>query len=321
MLILLTISSYISEIYNPPAKNISYGVSFSPTFAEYLDLDWKKTYLAVLDDLQIKHLRIPTYWTSVEKNQGKFDFTDDDFMLEEAQKRGVKVVVVLGIKQPRWPECHVPQWAQKLSINDRHEAALKYIKETVNRYKDNSAVYAWQIENEPFFYPYGDCPVPDLDFFKKEVTLVKGMDKRPVIVSETGEWAPWIVQMQSSDIFGTTLYRDVYHFLTGYFTYPLTPGYYSLRSNFFRKFFAPNNQKTIIVELQAEPWFANNSPLSTPVDRQIEIFSEEKLEANLAFAKKTGFDEIYLWGVEWWYFMKEKKGHPEYWDYVKNLFN
>ena len=47
--------------------------------------------------------------------------------------------------------------------------------------------------------------------------------------------------------------------------------------------------------------------------------SFEKFNENIEYAKKTGFDEMYLWGVEWWYWMKQK-GDNSYWNRVKELF-
>ena len=44
------------------------------------------------------------------------------------------------------------------------------------------------------------------------------------------------------------------------------------------------------------------------------------MKETVEFANETGFDEIYLWGAEWWYFMKEQ-GQPQYWDYARELFN
>jgi len=41
------------------------------------------------------------------------------------------------------------------------------------------------------------------------------------------------------------------------------------------------------------------------------------LKKNIEFAKKTGLKEFYLWGGEWWYWMKEKQGRPELWEEVK----
>jgi len=45
----------------------------------------------------------------------------------------------------------------------------------------------------------------------------------------------------------------------------------------------------------------------------------DKFDEIIDFAKKTGFDEQYLWGAEWWYWMKTQ-GNDEYWNHAKELF-
>lgn len=320
ILAFLIFGSIISQLLTKPAPNIKYGVSYSPLAAKSLKLDWQKTYTDILDDLKVRYIRIPSYWTSIESKVGEFDFSETDYLVQQAEKRNVQLILTLGIKQPRWPECHVPKWVRSLSTEKRQQKTLELITKVVQRYKSSNSIYAWQVENEPFYYPYGeDCFPPDEKFLKLEVETVKSLDSRPVIISETGELAMWGRQMKASDIFGTTLYRTVFNQTTGYFNYPLIPGYYSLRSYLFRKFLAPQNQKTIIVELQAEPWLAKNNPLTTPLGTQMKIFSPQDLQKNIQFAQKTGFDEIYLWGVEWWYFLKQQ-GQPQYWDLTKTYF-
>ena len=320
LIVVLYVLSFYSQKNNPPSKNIKYGVTFSQLGAKNLKLDWKKAYLEVLDDLKVKDIRLPSYWSVIEKKKGEYNFEETDFLIDEADKRGVNIILTVGIKQPRWPECHIPEWARKLSTEGRQQKTLDFIKSVVERYKDKKSIRAYQVENEPYFYPYGEgCYPPDTEFLKKEIALVRSLDSRPIIISETGELTLWGRQMQLSDIFGSTLYRTVWNPITKYFTYPIPPGFYSLRSNFFRKYFAPNNQKSIIIELQAEPWIPSNSPLDIPIEKQMKIFSVKNLDDNVEFAKKTSFDEIYLWGVEWWYFMKEK-GQGQYWEYAKGLF-
>jgi len=44
-----------------PATEIKYGVTFSQFFAQQMGLDWRKAYLAVLDDLKVKKLRLIAY--------------------------------------------------------------------------------------------------------------------------------------------------------------------------------------------------------------------------------------------------------------------
>ena len=40
------------------AKEITWGVNFSQMHAQNLGLDWKETYLALLDDLKVKDIKI-----------------------------------------------------------------------------------------------------------------------------------------------------------------------------------------------------------------------------------------------------------------------
>jgi len=46
----------------------------------------------------------------------------------------------------------------------------------------------------------------------------------------------------------------------------------------------------------------------------------EQFEKNIKFAKETGLDKFYLWGAEWWYWMKEKHNNDEFWQKAKTLF-
>ncbi len=316
--ILFFLADAVFNLTYQPAQNIEYGVSFSPGYAKYLKLDWQKTYTLILDDLKVKNLRIPSYWDVLEPEKGKYDFSETDYMLDEAKKRGAQALLVLGVKQPRWPECHTPLWAGKLSVPERQQKILEFVKKTVNRYKDNSSVRAWQVENEPFLFGFGEgCDRPDANFLRAEINLVKSLSNKKIIVSDSGELGSWIVPMQTSDIFGTTLYRQVWDKFLRYVTYPVPPYFYTLKSDLIKSMFAPRNQKTIIVELQSEPWLAGGDFIS--VKEQSQVFTINQFKNYMNFAKKTGFDEMYLWGAEWWYFM-EANGHPEYLNYAKTLF-
>ena len=43
-----------------------------------------------------------------------------------------------------------------------------------------------------------------------------------------------------------------------------------------------------------------------------------EVKYTIDYAKQAGFSDYYLWGAEWWYYLKQNN-HPEYWDYVKGL--
>lgn len=300
---------------------IKYGVSFSPRYARYLNLDWQDVYVKVLDELKVRNLRLPTYWTSLASQEKVLDFSETDFMLDEAEKRGAKVILALGLKQPRWPECHIPEWAKRLNAKDRQAEVLNFVKKTVERYKDRNVIWAWQVENEPFVSWFGEnCDPLDKDFLKQEIQLVKQVDEsgRPIIITDTGEWSLWRSAIKSSDILGISLYRKAYNSQFGYVGYPIPSSFYPLKSNLARGLFASKNQMTIIAELQAEPW-VQKAITDTPLEEQIKLFTISDLKGNVEFAQKTGFDEIYLWGVEWWFWMSEN-GHPQYLEFAKSLF-
>lgn len=317
--VLLFAGSIIFEkTYQFPSR-ITYGVTFSPRYARYLKLDWEKTYLQMLDELKVRNLRLPTYWDLLEPKEGQFNFSESDYLLKEAGERDAKVILVLGMRQPRWPECQVPLWAKSLSVSERKKEILKFIQKVVERYKDSPAVAGWQVENEPFLLFFGEgCDRADADFLKAEINLVKSLSNKKVMVSDSGELGTWVVPMQVSDVFGSTLYRDVYNPWLGYINYPVLPYFYNIHSYLVRKFFAPRNQKTVIVELQAEPWFSNGDLLQN-YEKQAGFFPVLKMQSYIDYARKTGFDTMYLWGVEWWYAMAAN-GHPEYLEYAKGLY-
>jgi len=102
-----------------PADEINWGIVFSQKHAEFLGLDWKENYSAILDDLGVKHLKLIAYWDLIEKEPDNYDFSDLDWQTQEAEKRGAKILLVIGIKVPRWPECHFPDWAETETLNER----------------------------------------------------------------------------------------------------------------------------------------------------------------------------------------------------------
>jgi hypothetical protein len=304
-----------------PVK-IKYGVTFSAKYAKYLGLDFKKTYLQILDDLKIRNLRLTTYWNELEKEQGKFDSSETDFLLNEAEKRGAKVLLVVGARQPRWPECHYPNWAKALSVKDRQEKTLEFIKKVVEKYKENKSIWGYQVENEPFAFWFGEnCDKPDSKFLKTEVDLVRSLDsKKPIIVTDSGELGYWVDAIKDADILGSSVYRKSYsNLLKTYISYPIPSYYYQFKAEFVKKLSKPQDKKVILTELQAEPWLSGQTSDENLPASQQKLFTVNDFKSNIEFAKQIGFEEDYLWGVEWWYFMA-KNGYPEYLDYAKSLF-
>ena len=292
----LAFTAWYTPGENPEVK---IGVSFSPQQAQKLGLDWQETYLSLLTNLKVRNIRLNSYWREIETTDNEYYFENLDFLVEKAAENGAQVMLVVGLKQPGWPECFTPDWAKLLKLKDRQKQALEFIEVVVERYKGKPTIEKWQVENEPLFNYGADCDPKDLEFLQAEVQLVRSLDPtREIVVTDSGELGFWKNAMSTSTIFGTTLYRKVHNPIFGIFIWPLPAGFYSLKSDLVREFFAPVNQKTIISELQAEPWFSK--PLiDTKVAEQSQMFSLKDFQNNVNLAKNN---------------------HPEYLEYAKSLF-
>jgi len=300
----------------PEAEKITWGVNFSQKHTENFGLNFKETYLALLDDLGVRNIKLITHWDLIEPEKGEYFFKDLDWQIKTAEEKGVKLLLVIGMKTPRWPECHIPEWAKGLTKEEQQERILKLVKEIVLRYRGRDSIWAWQVENEPFF-PFGECPWVDKNFLKKEINLVKSLDPRPIVISDSGEGSLWIEAAKLGDVVGTTMYKKVWFSQMGvYIYYPLPPSFYWRKAKYIEKIF---DKKVIVVELQAEPW-GPKLLYESPLEEQEKTMNLERFQKNVEFAQKTGIDQFYLWGAEWWYWMGEKQNRPEIWLEAKKLF-
>lgn len=302
-------------------EDITWGVNFSQMQAEALGLDWKKTYLATLNDLGVRHIKLLPQWDWVEGKEGRYYFADIDWQVKQAQAVDASIIYVLGMKSGRWPECHVPGWATGLQKEEQQEKVLDYIRVVVNRYKNSSAITAWQAENEPL-HAFGQCPWYDGEFLKKEVALIKSLDPtRPVIVSDTGEYSTWFRAASIGDVVGITTYRRVWINLAGdwgFYGHLLFPAkYYWLRSQIVKMVFG---KQVIGVELQAEPW-APKPIYDISLAEQAKSMNPKQFEKNVSYARRMGLDTHYFWGNEWWYWLKDKKNETGMWDAAKKVFS
>ncbi len=301
-----------------PAKNIKWGVTYSKDYARYLNVEWKEMYLSILDDLQVSHIRIAIPWKDVEPEQGAYAFDDYHFMIEEAGKRGVSIVPVVGLRTPRWPECHTPEWAADLSERDLSESVLALVEKEITEFKKYDNITMWQVENEPFVKFFGECPSTAPGLLGREIERVKTLDDRPIMTTDSGELGTWGKAASYVDVLGVTMYRWVYNDILKYVKYPFPPIYYTRKAEIVQK---ENPQLRVVgSELQMEPWLPERSYNNVSLDEQRLTMSIDQFKENIEFAKKTGFDEHYLWGVEWWYWMKEVKGDDSFWEEAKALW-
>ena len=324
ILALITLFLALYFILKPKVqKNINYGVTFSNRYAEQMGLDWKKVYIETLDDLQVKNIRLVAYWDEIEQEKDIYDYSNIKWQLEEAEKRNVNVILALGRKVPRYPECFEPKWWNELpSDNVKEQELLEYVKQTVNELRGFGSIKMWQVENEPF-WPFGECDNPEIkkETVSKEIEITRSLDKRPILVQDSGEGGLWKSTYEMGDYLGISMYRKIWYDFWGvflgrfiYFQYPLAHWTYKIKANIV----GVPVDKIIITELQGEPWGPGiNSELTQ--EEKDQTMSKNHFISTIDYAQKSGFKDLYLWGVEWWYFEKQN-GNPFYWDVAKALF-
>jgi len=273
--------------------------------------------LAILDDLKPYSLRLPIYWQDIEAENGTYNFSDYNWMIDEAGKRNIKLVLVIGRKVPRWPECHSPTWTDKFTEQEKQDRIIEYISKSIEHYKNTESLYLWQIDNEPFL-PFGDCTKFDVNFLDREIATARNLDpSHKIMVTDSGELSTWVPAAKRADIFGTTMYRVIWKSPIGYYKYPLPPGFFWLKANIVHLFYP--GKPIVVSELQAEPW-GPNQIYSLSVDEMMKSMDINQLRENISYAEQVGFSENYLWGAEWWYWMKTKQNRPEFWDEAKKVF-
>lgn len=319
----LVVAIYSAPFWNPilfpPVAAPHYGVSFSEKRASELNTDWRANYTALLDDLHIRSFRLMSYWDIHERERGKLNFSSLDWQMDQAAKHGATVSMSIGLRQPRWPECHQPAWASQLSGNAYKQALYAYIKIVVQRYQHHPALLSWQLENESMNDWFGMCGRADRSRLIEEFRLVKSLSDKPVWMSLSDQHGlpigqPW------PDKFGFSVYRVVWSENTwpyrGYLTYPTPIWYHRLRATVIQAY---TGRDIFIHELQLEPWGPRDFKDMTIREQDVSM-STAQIAENLHFAREIGSPDIYTWGSEWWYWRKVTLHDPSVWETVRKEF-
>lgn len=298
------------------------GVSFISDYARQLGVDPTETYKAILDDLKVRNLRLVSYWKNIEPEKGKYDFRELDWQMNEAAKRGARVSLAIGLRQPRWPECHPPKWIDTSKPWTQWQIDLDdYISAVVKRYRDHPALKSYQLENEFFIKVFGTCTDFSRERLASEYKLVKSLDKNhPVIVSRSNNAFGWPASSPTPDISGISIYRKVWDsdITHRYITYPFSSWYYSGLLGWAK---LTTGLETPIHEMQAEPWTPNGLTIvQTPLKEQNKTFNAEQLKQNVKFAKNIGSRQIDFWGAEYWYYRKVILNDSSVWETAKTVF-
>ncbi len=294
---------------------IRLGASFSVPYAQYLGFEPKACLKAAMTDLGVKRFRLMSYWNRLEPKQGKYDFRELDWQIDLAEKHGAEVTLCLGLRQPRWPENHWPDWALKLPEDEWQTALLSFIEEVVKRYQKRDAIISYQLENEALNRSFGENGNFDRERLKREFELVKALDPyHPVIMTTSNSWGIPLFGPRP-DLYGFSLYRHMYK--NGKYTSTrLKPWFFRFRAGLIRLL---QWRRTFIHELQAEPWGPKGIPDMT-IKEQFKSMSPLHVEEAVKFAEGTNLYPIDIWGLEWWYWLKIKHKKPTIWNYMRAVY-
>jgi hypothetical protein len=131
---------------------------------------------------------------------------------------------------------------------------------------------------------------------------------------ELGRWVP--TARVGPDILGSTMYRVVHSPKIGYFRYPLPPAFFRVKAGITKTF--TKVTEFTGVELQAEPWFASDVH-GTEVSAQFQLMNPKIFQDNVEYAKRSGLNDHYLWGVEWWYWLAKTHNDWGMWETAKSV--
>ena len=325
------------------SDEIEVGVTFSPIQCDYLEQSWESVYDDILQ-MGFSLIRLGAYWSEIEAIKGSYDFSRLDLQIEKAKSRGIAIVLTVGMKAPRWPEYFIPEWVLKniklkyagdVSKNEYlRSATLRFVKEVLNRYKDEDAIICWQVENEPLDKAGPNLWYIDKAFLREEAALIRNIDKRqrPLMINIAtypnkilrymniifSANNPLDDALDICDILGLNIYPVIgQRFLGINMVFNSTP---DSRNKYIKKIKEKanaNNTPIWITELQAEPW--DPGKLVHIDQAQPVTSSPSQIEKYFLELRSLDINTIFLWGAEYWFFREESFHDISWRDIARDL--
>jgi len=240
VIVLLTVSSMYGIARWYIAKNSHrapiFGTTFIPDYARSFDLDPQTTLDALLHDMNFRHFRLVSYWDDIEPEPGQYDFSELDWQFKKIESVGGSVSLAIGLRQPRWPECHMPSWAMSQPDEQWQPALKTFMGKVIDRYKSSPALKSYQLENEYFLKVFGECKNFDRDRLVDEFNFVKQKDpNHTVIISRSNNALGLPIGKPTPDKFGVSVYKRVWDktLTHRYFEYPFPAWFYAFVGFFF----------------------------------------------------------------------------------------
>lgn len=338
-------SQRVRETERQRGTKTLYGVSYSFEQAGWYGLEARESYVALLEEIKFDWVRLPFFWDQMVSEDGELMVDDLKFAIEEADKRGVGVIIALGAKTPYYPEYKWPnEVAAKVKFGDtidiNHPAAadiLQIDRALVEQLSVYDNIISWQIENEPYLASINNWKI-DESLLVAEVKVVRGTDRfaRPIILNHVGpatfdrRWQTLLNLLGPGDVLGVNAYfktqgvdllafeifdREVHIKWPKWFVFPtqswllLSPDYDQLKREAQAK-----GIDLWILEVQAEPYIreVNDARSDTFFYSTGDLVKADK------FTRSWDVKSIGLWGAHFWQF-REGIGDRSWMDTVKMI--
>jgi hypothetical protein len=308
---------------------VQVGISFSPRRAAYLGLDYRKAFQRVLD-MHFRVIRLSTYWDQVDQA----GYGELDWMMAEAKRAHQPVVLTVGMKALGWPEFYLPASVADVSElgpgtdvaadSTLRAATVDYIRETVLRYRDNPALTAWQVENEPFNRAGPQRLWIDAEFLGQEIASVRELDghHRPLIVNafshfnlvfdqasarqgfDLRQWLGFdadsaerdgLSALNRGDVLGLDVYTAIGYQFLGQDHLSRADNDWPDRLARVRELAQKQGKHAWVTEAQAEPWESSGNSYTDPKST-----SPQAIRGIFNNLKEAGFSTVLFWGAEYW---------------------
>jgi hypothetical protein len=242
--------------YTESSQPFVMGVSFDPDYAQSLGINPEQTMKALLN-IGVRQFRINSYWNDIEPAPNQYNFSQLDWEFQLAQAYHAKIVLVVGLRQPRWPECHPPSWINTDQPESNWQPQIEsFMTKVINRYKNSPSLVSYQLENEYFLKGFGTCS--NYTFSRErlisEDNLLKRLDpKHYIIIPRSNNAIGWPTGQPQSNTYSISIYRRVWdaRWTHRYFEYPWPGWYYGFVAGIEKLVFGHN---MVVGELQAEAW-------------------------------------------------------------------
>jgi hypothetical protein len=309
-------------IHSETGKPLQMGVSFIPDYAQSLGVDPQQTMDALIG-IGVKQFRLVSYWSDMEPTPGNYDFSQLDWEFHKAETAHAKVILTVGLRQPRWPECHAPNWVNINQPDSQWQPQLQtFIQKVVERYKNSPSLQSYQVENEYFLQGFGICTNFDRQRLVDEYNLVKHLDPaHPIIVSRSNNAIGFPTGQPQPDEFGISVYKRVWDatITHRYIEYPFPAWYYGFLAGVQKIFL---HKDMMIDELQAEAWTPNGKGIvQTSLSEQNKSLNAQRLQDRFQYGRATGMKQIDLWGAEYWYYRAVKLHDPSLMNVARQEFS